>query len=230
MNDLIEISKLYKSYSQGKSKLNILNNVNLSISSGEKIALVGPSGCGKSTFLQIIGLLDKPDKGQINYLSHDYAKISDKKRTLFRKKHIGFIYQFHHLLPEFTAVENTMLPLVINGYSIAKAKIEAKALLSSLGLKNRLEHKPSSLSGGEQQRVAIARALIHKPTLLLADEPTGNLDPENANNVFKLLLDEITQRNQTTMIVTHNLELAKKFDKIITIKNGKITIFSDKSG
>lgn len=225
MNNFINITKLSKSFSQGKNKLNILNNVNLSIESGDNIALVGPSGCGKSTFLQIIGLLDKADSGSINYLSNDYAKISDKKRTLFRRKHIGFIYQFHYLLPEFSAEENTMLPLIINGISPKKAKIASQKLLTSLGLSDRLQHKPNSLSGGEQQRIAIARALIHQPTILLADEPTGNLDPENANNVFELFFNEIKKRNQTTIVVTHNIELAKKFNKVITIKNGQIENF-----
>jgi len=223
MSNFIRIKKLNKSYIQGKNELKILNNINLSIEPGENIALVGPSGCGKSTFLQIIGLLDKPDSGEINYLSLNYANTSDKKRTLFRKKHIGFIYQFHHLLPEFTAEENVMLPLIINGYSIKDAKKESTELLSNLGLRDRVEHKPSSLSGGEQQRTAIARAIIHKPTILLADEPTGNLDPGNAKKVFELFLSEIKKRKQTTITVTHNLDLAEKFDKIITIENGRIT-------
>ena len=222
MNNIIQIKNLSKNYYQGKNSLKILRDINLNINSGEKIALVGASGCGKSSFLQLIGLLDQATSGEIFLLGDNYSSASDKKRTLMRKKHIGFIYQFHHLLPEFNIVENTMLPLIINGVNLKNSKTQAITLLTSLGLEQRLSHKPSALSGGEQQRVAIARALIHNPDILLADEPTGNLDPENANNIFQLFMSEINKRKQTTIIATHNLELAKKFDKILTIENGQI--------
>ena len=226
MSKLIEIKNLSKSYSQGKNQLKILNKISLTVNSGENIALVGPSGCGKSTFLKIVGLLDQADSGEINLNKENYAKANDKKRTLFRKENIGFIYQFHYLLPEFTALENVMLPLLINGNSKQSAAKESKKILTSLGLKNRIDHKPSTMSGGEQQRVSIARSLIHTPQLLLADEPTGNLDPSNADKVFDIFFNEIKKRQQTTIVVTHNIELAQKLDQVITIKDGKITSFS----
>ncbi len=222
MSNILEIKNLAKSYQETSKKLQILKEVNLALAAGDNLALVGPSGCGKTTLLQILGLLDTPTKGQVIYNGRDLAKAKESEQTLFRRKNIGFIYQFHHLMPEFTALENTMLPLLINRTSRAVAIEQATKMLKSLKLGARLEHKPSQLSGGEKQRVAIARALIHQPQILLADEPTGNLDPENAELIFDLLLAELKERKQTTIIVTHNETLAKKLDRAITIQDGTL--------
>ena len=224
MNNILEIKNLSKSYIQGNNNLEILKDLNFTVAKGDNIALVGASGCGKSTFLQIIALLDKADYGDINYLGEDYANLSDYKRTVFRRNNIGFIYQFHYLMPELTALENVMLPLLIQGSNMKMAKQEANSLFAHMGILNRSSHKPSQLSGGEQQRVAIARGLIHQPKILLADEPTGNLDPKNANKILQLFMQEIKYRKQTTIVVTHNMELAAQFNKIITINSGKIEI------
>jgi lipoprotein-releasing system ATP-binding protein len=215
--NIIQLTNICKSFSQGNSKINILDNFNISIEENDIIALTGPSGCGKSTLLQIMGLLDFPDSGDLIINGKNLAKSNDSVRTNFRKHHIGYVYQFHHLLPDFTALENLMMPLLISGKSHKYAAEKSMEFLELVGLSNRKTHKPSSLSGGEQQRVAIARALIKKPSILLADEPTGNLDPKTAEQIFNLMIDLCNQHNITAVIVTHNHELAKLAKQHVTI-------------
>ncbi|MBT4989733.1 MAG: ABC transporter ATP-binding protein [Rickettsiales bacterium] len=222
MSKIIEVIDIAKGFVQGDDKLDILTKASLSLDSKEFLALVGPSGCGKSTLLHIIGLLDYFDNGDIKFLGQSYKKLSDKHKTSIRRSEIGFIFQFHHLLAEFTALENVMLPLLINKYSRKDAISRASEILDDLKILDRADHKPGSLSGGEQQRVAIARAIVHKPKLLLADEPTGNLDPANADNIFKIFKAAIAKHDITTIFVTHNYELAKKSDRVLTIENGVI--------
>ncbi|MCB1782901.1 MAG: ABC transporter ATP-binding protein [Alphaproteobacteria bacterium] len=222
---LLYVRGLTKEYVQGQNVLNILNNVDLWIRSGEIAALVGPSGSGKSTLLQILGLLDTPTSGQILMGDQDISKLNDTARTRLRSLHIGFVYQFHHLLPEFTALENVALPQIIAGHSPDLAKDKASDLLKALGLSHRLDHRPATLSGGEQQRVAIARALVNDPYLLFADEPTGNLDPETSDEVFDILLDQARRRGIGALIATHNLDLAHQMDRVLEVKNGRIVPF-----
>jgi lipoprotein-releasing system ATP-binding protein len=221
-NPIIELKNVTKSFNQGEVKLEILKEVSMSINQGEMVALVGPSGAGKSTLLQVTGLLDSIDNGEILFKGKDLTKADEAERTLIRRKELGFVYQYHHLLPEFTAVENVSMPLLISGVTRAEAQEKALELLESLGLKERAHHLPAELSGGEQQRVAIARALVHSPSLLLADEPTGNLDPDTAGVVFDILINLVKERNLAAFIVTHNPDLAKKMDRIVTIKQGNL--------
>lgn len=220
--ELLLVKNLCKEYKQGQNKLQILNNVDLRIYAGEIAALVGPSGSGKSTLLHILGLLDSPTSGQVVMEGRDISRQSDRARTKLRNEHIGFIYQFHHLLPEFTALENVALPHVIAGISPKQAQDKAAVLLEQLGLGHRLTHRPATLSGGEQQRVAIARSLMNDPHLLFADEPTGNLDPETSAEVFELLLDVVRSRGIGALIATHNLDLANQMDRILEVKSGRI--------
>ncbi len=222
---LLSVRGLNKIYKQGSNTLNILNNVDLRIYSGEIAALVGPSGSGKSTLLHILGLLDSPTSGQVIMEEKDISRLSDRIRTKLRNQHIGFVYQFHHLLPEFTALENVALPKIIAGKTPQDAKDMAVDLLEQMGLKHRLNHRPATLSGGEQQRVAIARALVTNPTLLFADEPTGNLDPETSEEVFEILLNHVRKRGIGALIATHNMELANQMDRILEVKSGRILPF-----
>jgi lipoprotein-releasing system ATP-binding protein len=222
---LLKVTGLEKTFVQGEQSLTIFKNLDLKIEAGELIALVGQSGSGKSTLLQLAGLLDKPTAGQIridNQLTH---KMNDKARTQMRLSSIGFVYQFHHLLPEFTALENVALPQIIAGESKSDAKDKAEVLLRNLGLGKRLEHRPARLSGGEQQRVAIARALVNDPKLLFADEPTGNLDPEISNDVFDMLLEQVRDREIGALIATHNLALADQMDRALELKAGRLVTF-----
>ena len=219
MSNLV-LKNINKSFSQGKQEIAVIKNANLTIAKGESVALVGPSGAGKTTFLQIAGLLENPDSGQIFIGNVDAAKAIDQIRTYLRKNHIGFIYQSHHLLPEFSALENVAMPLLIKNIKKKQAFSQAEEILAEIGLEDRLTHLPSQLSGGQQQRVAVARAIVGKPSVLLADEPTGNLDSENADNVFQLILKLSRQHQISSLIVTHNLELAKKMDRIVSIKDG----------
>jgi lipoprotein-releasing system ATP-binding protein len=202
--------------------LQILQNVDLRLRSGEIAALVGPSGSGKSTLLQILGLLDAPTSGQIMMGDQDISQLLDNARTKLRSLHIGFVYQFHHLLPEFTALENVALPQIIAGNNREDAQDKAMDLLQALGLGKRLDHRPAALSGGEQQRVAIARALVNDPYLLFADEPTGNLDPETSEEVFDILLDQVRTRGIGALIATHNMDLAYEMDRVLELKAGRI--------
>lgn len=218
----LELIDLTKKFTQGGQDILALNSINLSVKKGEIAALVGPSGSGKTTLLQIAGLLDSPNSGQIFVNSIDASKASDALRTKIRRHNLGFIYQFHHLLPEFSALENVALPLLIQGLDKDSALKEAAKILAEVDLSNRANHKPAELSGGQQQRVAIARAIITKPSLILADEPTGNLDSVNSEKVFELLKNLVKSSGIACLLVTHNIELAKKLDRTITIRDGMI--------
>ncbi len=213
---------LSKHYKQAHNTLQILNNVDLRLYAGEITALIGPSGSGKSTLLHILGLLDSPSSGEIYIGDRDIARLSDRDRTYLRNGHIGFVYQFHHLLPEFSALENVALPQIIAGIRPAIAQQKAADLLIQLGLEHRLKHRPATLSGGEQQRVAIARALVNDPYLLFADEPTGNLDPETSEEVFDILLQQVRSRGIGALIATHNMELANQMDRVLEVKSGRV--------
>ena len=209
---------IYKRY----GSLEVLRGVNLEINKGEVVAIVGPSGCGKSTLLHILGSLDKADMGEIVINNTGLSLLSGNKLAAFRNKHIGFVFQFHHLLPEFTALENVCIPGWLAGRNRNEVKEKAEGLLKLLGLVNRNENKPNQLSGGEQQRVAVARALINNPDIVFADEPTGNLDSANAQELHELFFDLRKQFNQTFLIVTHNEELSQLSDRVLHMKDGLI--------
>lgn len=222
-NLLIQTTDLSKTFQDGELWVPVIDGINFSVQKGERIAIIGPSGSGKSTLLHLLGGLDKPTKGDVFLLGKKLSALKDKKRAAIRNQALGFIYQFHHLLPEFSALENIMLPGLIAKAPQKQVKEKAYALLEEVGLSNRFNHKPTQLSGGERQRVAIARALINQPQCLLADEPTGNLDSESAENVFNLL-NGLTQKHQISqVIVTHDLTLAKKMDSIYRLENGALT-------
>lgn len=206
----------------------VVNDVSLSVAKGEIVSIVGPSGAGKSTLLHLLGGLDKPDSGSVLIDNTDILQLPPKKQARFRNAHIGFVFQFHHLLPEFSAIENVCVPLWIKGEGKKEAIEKAKEMLGVVGLANRTEHKPSELSGGEQQRVAIARALVTRPSVIMADEPTGNLDSENAHLVHKLFLQLRDQFGQTFVMITHNDALAQMTDRILTMQDGKIVSSKDK--
>lgn len=209
---------IYKRY----GTLEVLRGVNLEIQKGEVVAIVGPSGCGKSTLLHILGSLDKADKGDISINNTALSQLTGNKLAAFRNKHIGFVFQFHHLLPEFTALENVCIPGWLAGRNKNEVRDKSEDLLKILGLKDRNENKPNQLSGGEQQRVAVARALINNPDIVFADEPTGNLDSANAQELHQLFFDLRKQFNQTFLIVTHNEELSQLSDRTLHMKDGKI--------
>ena len=219
---LLELRDVRRGYHQGETRLDVLNGASLSVRAGEMKALVGPSGSGKSTLLNIAGLLEQPDSGTVFIDGIDSARLRSAKRTLLRRQHIGFVFQFHRLLPEFTALENVMIPQMLAGLDKFEASDRAAQLLAMVGLQDRLDHRPGLLSGGEQQRVAIARAVSNAPRVLLADEPTGNLDPDTAKDVFGHLA-AITRATQTAaLVVTHNQQLALNMDSILTIENGHV--------
>tara|TARA_Y100001934_G_scaffold58874_1_gene73021 strand:+ start:607 stop:1290 length:684 start_codon:yes stop_codon:yes gene_type:complete len=215
-----EISKSFQT--SGSGKLTVLNSIDLSIAAGDLVGLTAPSGAGKSTLLHICGLLDTCDSGTIKFLGQDMQKASDLTRTLIRRCEIGFVYQFHHLLPEFSALENVALPQLINGKKPQQASDRASELLKLVDLENRADHRPSQLSGGEQQRVAFCRAVANEPKLLLADEPTGNLDEKTSDTVFEALLSLIERSGMAALIATHNENLAKKMQRRIKLKSGKL--------
>ena len=221
-NSILTLANITRTYKQAGKKLTVLHNLNLEVKAGEVVALVGQSGSGKTTLLQIAGLLDNPSSGTVTICGVDASKANDKKRTLLRQKYLGFVYQFHHLLPEFSASENVVLPQMIAGVGRAEAEKKAAELLTELGLSKRLTHRPARLSGGEQQRVAIARALANSPSLILADEPTGNLDPTTAAEVFAMFMRLAHERGQAMLVATHNLELAAKMDRIVHLQNGTL--------
>ena len=200
--------------------LQVLKGINLEINKGEIVAIVGPSGAGKTTLLQILGTLDKPSSGKVLYNNTDILRMNDKDLAAFRNKHIGFVFQFHQLLPEFTSLENVMIPALIGKAKSAAAEKRAKEMLDFLGLKDRMTHKPAELSGGEKQRVAVARALINRPAVIFADEPSGSLDTQNKEELHKLFFDLRTELNQTFVIVTHDEHLAESTDRIIHMKDG----------
>ncbi len=215
---MIRAQNIHKHYGD----LHVLKGIDLEIKQAEVVAIVGASGAGKTTLLQLMGTLDTPGDGKIFINDTDVASLSDKKLSAFRNKNIGFVFQFHHLLPEFTAIENVCLPALIAGTSKSDANKRASELLNLLGVSARAEHKPGALSGGEQQRVAVARALINSPAVILADEPSGNLDSNNAQDLHKLFFDLRKELNQTFVIVTHNNELANMSDRKIVMQDGKV--------
>lgn len=216
---MIRIENLTKSFGD----LKVLKGVNLEINRGEVISIVGPSGAGKTTLLQLIGTLDKPDSGSIYFNGEELGRMSSRKLASFRNKHIGFVFQFHQLLPEFTALENIIIPALIAGRKREEAEKEAMELLDIMGLKERAQHKPAEMSGGENQRVAVARALINKPDVILADEPSGSLDSKNRKELHRLFFDLRNRFGQTFIIVTHDEELASDTDRIIRMIDGKIS-------
>jgi lipoprotein-releasing system ATP-binding protein len=219
---VLYLNAVQRRYQQGEAELMILRGAELGCWLGQSIALIAPSGAGKSTLLHIAGLLEHPDGGEVFVDGKPTAALSDAERTAIRRVEMGFVYQAHHLLPEFSAVENVMLPQMIRGLSRAEARKRASELLSYLGLKERLEHRPAELSGGEQQRVAIARAVANAPRILLADEPTGNLDPHTADHVFDTLRQLVSASGLAAIIATHNLELARRMDRRVTIRDGVV--------
>ncbi len=218
----LEISKVVRRYGTDEAVLTVLEGADLRIDPGQMVALVAPSGAGKSTLLHIAGLLESPDEGEVFIGGAPTSSMGDKERTALRRSEIGFVYQFHHLLPEFSALENLVLPQMIAGLSKAEAKVRGLELLSYLGLAARASHRPAELSGGEQQRVAIARAVVNAPKLLLADEPTGNLDPKTADGVFDTLRALVGASGVSALIVTHNLELAGRMDRRVTLREGRV--------
>ncbi len=223
MSDVLKLSGITKAYNQGKpNAVTVLQGVDLTVQAGEVVALVAPSGAGKSTLLHIAGLLDSPDDGAVTINGTDMTKRSDRKRTGVRRQEVGFIYQFHHLLPEFTALENIVLPQLANGTSQSDAAARAMDLLARVGVDARADHRPAALSGGEQQRVAFCRALANKPSLLLADEPTGNLDPDTSDRVFDALISLVRDTGLAALIATHNLDLAARMDRMVRMTAGRL--------
>lgn len=220
---VLELKNVHRIFRQGRTELHVLKDANFSIKQGEIVALVGPSGSGKSTMLHIAGLLEKPDEGEVYINGELCTGLKDDRQTELRREHLGFVYQYHHLLPEFSARENIMIPQIIAGMNKSDAGERADQLLEMLGLSDRSTHRPARLSGGEQQRVAIGRALANAPDLLLADEPTGNLDPETAGEVFKILLGLARGAGLTAIIATHNPDLAAKMDRIVHLEDGHLS-------
>jgi len=222
MSKVLQLKDIRKTFMQGENVIDVLKGINIEINQGEIVALVGPSGSGKSTLLQIAGLLDNPNSGEVIIAGENFSNSSDAQRTIARRKHIGFVYQFHHLLPEFDAVENIVIPQLVNNVSEADALKKADELLAIMELSDRKTHRPGQLSGGQQQRVAIARAMANSPSLLLADEPTGNLDTHTSDLVFDAMRALIRKTNSAALIATHNPELVKKMDRVLKIVDGKI--------
>jgi lipoprotein-releasing system ATP-binding protein len=221
LKELIQVQQLFKSYGNGVKSVQVLNGVDLTFYQGEKAGIVGASGVGKTTLLHILGTLDRPTSGRVLYEGKDIFTLNEKDLALFRNREIGFVFQFHHLLPEFNALENTMMPCLIQGISKKEAASRAEAILTLVSLKNRLSHKPGELSGGEQQRVAVARAMVLEPKTLLADEPTGNLDAKIGESVFDLLQELNQVKGVTLIVVTHNLKLAERLSRQIHLVDGK---------
>ena len=219
---LLQVKDLHKSFTLGSQTVEVLKGISLDLNRGEMLAMVGASGVGKSTFLHILGTLDLPTKGTVWYENQDLFQLSEPALAEFRNRRIGFVFQFHHLLPEFTALENTYLPALIQRCPKEKAIEEAMTLLAEVGLAHRVHHKPGELSGGEQQRVAVARALVRNPDLVLADEPTGNLDTKTGETLFNLLKDLKQKRGTAFVIVTHNERLSRQADRLIHIQDGQI--------
>ncbi|HBG06932.1 MAG: ABC transporter ATP-binding protein [Geobacteraceae bacterium GWC2_58_44] len=222
MSRLLEVRDLYKSYGSGLAKVEVLKGINLTVEAGDTLALVGPSGAGKSTLLHVMGTIDRPTSGSVLFDGQEIFSLSDQPLAAFRNRSIGFVFQFHHLLPEFSALENVMMPLLIGGMKRSRAEGKARGLLDDVGLSHRVTHRPGELSGGEQQRVAIARALVGSPRLLLADEPTGNLDMKTSEEVHALLYAIQRSTGISLVIVTHNEQLAAGMGRIIRFVDGSI--------
>jgi lipoprotein-releasing system ATP-binding protein len=226
MNDSVfplSLRDIKRTFVQGDRRLEVLKGITLDLKPGEIVALVGQSGSGKSTLLHIAGLLERPDEGDIMVDGKSAGTAGDRERTVMRRQFLGFVYQYHHLLPEFSAIENVMLPQMLNGKSRAEARRRAAELLAMVQLKERADHRPGRLSGGEQQRVAIARAVANAPRVLLADEPTGNLDSSTADAVFRQLLGLVRETGMTALVATHNPELAGRMDRTVTLKDGVLS-------
>lgn len=224
MTLVLELKNVVRRFQQGEETIEVLKNIDLQIKPGEIVALVGASGAGKTTLLQIAGLLEYPNDGVVMMNERNCNDLTDAKRTEFRREFAGFVYQFHYLLQEFSALENVMLPLLISGCSKKEAKVKAQDLLIKMGLSHRLHHRPKKLSGGEQQRVAIARAIANTPKILLADEPTGNLDSVTSEAVFGEMLKLVRETGLSALIATHNLELAARMDRSVLLKEGKLIL------
>ena len=222
MSNIIECRSVSFSYNEGSNKTSVLQNLSFEIKSGETTAIIGQSGCGKSTLLNLMAGLDTPSEGDVLINNTNISKISEKNRTELRAKSLGFVYQFHHLLNDFSSIYNVALPLLIIGIDKSNALLKSKKILTKVGLENRLNHKPSELSGGERQRVAIARAMITEPACLLADEPTGNLDAANARDVLELIIELNENKTTALLIVTHDLAIANKMSRKLTLANGEI--------
>jgi len=220
MSDVLAVTDLRRTYEQGGHTIHVLRGVDLTVRQGEIVALLGPSGSGKSTMLQAIGLLEGGFEGSIRIAGEEAAKLDNEGRTRVRRDQLGFVYQFHHLLPDFTAAENVVLPQIIHGATPTQADSRAKSLLTTLGLSHRLDHRPSKLSGGEQQRVAVARALANRPALVLADEPTGNLDEATADVVFVEFLRLVREEGSAALVATHNERLAARMDRVVRLHDG----------
>ncbi len=219
----LALDQVVRTFVQGDNRLEVLRGASLAVMPGEMVALVGPSGAGKSTLLHVAGLLEAPQGGEIVIRGTPCSGLDDAKRTQLRRRELGFVYQFHHLLPEFSARENIVLPQMIAGVSKSVASQRADELLAAVGLSARADHRPGRLSGGEQQRVAIARGLANNPAILLADEPTGNLDPETADAVFEQLMSLVRQNNLAALVATHNMALAARMDRTLALRNGQIS-------
>ncbi|MAU45963.1 MAG: ABC transporter [Yangia sp.] len=221
--EILRLEGIEKRYNPGRpNEVAVLRGANLTVGRGEVVALVAPSGAGKSTLLHIAGLLDTADRGEVAIAGEALGAASDRRRTILRRQEVGFVYQFHHLLPEFTALENIVLPQLANGTARAAAEERARALLASVGVESRAEHRPAALSGGEQQRVAFCRAMANTPKLLLADEPTGNLDPATSDTVFGALMSLVRETGLCAVIATHNLELASRMDRQVRLDEGRL--------
>ncbi|OUX95048.1 MAG: ABC transporter [Hyphomonas sp. TMED17] len=225
MSVVLELKDIVREYHSDAGVLRVLDGADLTLKKGEIVGLIGPSGSGKSTLLHTAGLLERAERGGIIFDGRDCVSISDRERTRLRRKKLGFVYQFHHLLPEFDARDNIAMPLMIDGVSRKDARKAAERLLEHMGLSSRARHQPAQLSGGEQQRVAIARALINDPQLVIADEPTGNLDPATTSNVFESFIQRAASGNSAVLIATHNHDLVQHMDRVLTLKNGKLTDF-----
>ena len=223
MSDCVIACKgVSRHFMDGKNRICVLKDINLHVKKGEVIGIVGASGSGKSTLLNLIGGIDTASQGEVKLMGQDISRLSERERCLIRNRHVGFVYQFHHLLAEFDALENVMMPLCIRRHNTEQAAEQGKMILAQMQLDNRMHHQPSELSGGERQRVAIARALVHQPNCVLADEPTGNLDRENANDVFDLMLKLNQDKQCAFVVVTHDEKLAQRLDRVLTLDGGML--------
>jgi len=223
---VIKAANIHKTFSEGSLKVPVLKGVNLTVERGERIAIMGSSGSGKSTLLHLLGGLDQLSDGEIEVDGENFAKLDENQLGKVRNNKLGFVYQFHHLLPEFTALENVMMPLLINGWEIKKAASEAERLLGKVGLSHRLQHKPAELSGGERQRTAISRALVNKPLCVLADEPTGNLDHSTAMGIYDVFMELNQDYGCAIVMVTHDIELARRFSKVKVLEDGQLNEYN----